>query len=121
MGVDDGDFSEYIGMTTGQGTLVVERYLEGTRTQDRLLGNSATKSALALLVGQAVDDGRLPDLDTPVTGLVPELRGTGYAAVTLRHLLTMTSGVGLREDYHDPASPASRRLGVIAEQPRYLE
>src|ERR1700742_1206366 len=25
MGVEDGDFSEYIGMTTGQGTLVVER------------------------------------------------------------------------------------------------
>jgi len=27
--------------------------------------------------------------------------------VSLRQLLTMTSGVGWREDYHDPASPAS--------------
>jgi CubicO group peptidase (beta-lactamase class C family) len=92
------------------GTVVVEQYLAGTRTQDRLLGNSATKSALALLVGRAVDDGLLPDLDTPVTALVPELRASGYAGVSLRQLLTMTSGVGWREDYHDPASPASRLL-----------
>src|SRR5262249_60387302 len=77
---------------------------------DRLLGFSATKSALALLVGQAVDDGRLPRLDTPVTELVPELGTSGYAGVTLRQLLTMTSGVGWREDYHDPDSPASRLL-----------
>ena len=92
------------------GTLVHEQYLQGTRAQDRLLGNSATKSALALLVGQAADDGRLPGLDTPVTALVPELAPTGYAGVSLRQLLTMTSGVGWREDYHDPASPASQLL-----------
>ena len=35
------------------GVLVHERYLHGTTPEDRLLGNSATKSALALLVGQA--------------------------------------------------------------------
>jgi len=92
------------------GALVHEQYLQGTRAQDRMLGNSATKSALALLVGQAVDDGRLADLEAPVTDLVPELGATGYAGVSLRQLLTMTSGVGWREDYHDPASPASRLL-----------
>jgi CubicO group peptidase (beta-lactamase class C family) len=92
------------------GVLVHERYFQGTRAADRLLGNSATKSALALLVGQAVDDGRLPALDTRVTDLVPELGSCGYAKVSLRQLLTMTSGVGWREDYHDPDSPASRLL-----------
>src|SRR5215469_9922108 len=89
------------------GILVHERYFHGTRAQDRLLGFSATKSALALLVGQAVDEGRLPGLDTPVTDLVPELSSGGYAGVNLRQLLTMTSGVGWREDYHDTGSPAS--------------
>jgi len=57
-----------------------------------------------------VDDGRLPGLDAPVTDLVPELGSAGYAGVNLRQLLTMTSGVGWREDYHDPDSPASRLL-----------
>lgn len=90
------------------GVLVHEQYFHGTTPDDRLLGNSATKSALALLVGMAVDDGRLPGLDAPVTDLVPELAAGGYAGVTLRHLLTMTTGVGWKEDYHDPDGPASR-------------
>src|SRR5262252_2650766 len=80
------------------GVVVHERYFHGTRAQDRLLGFSATKSALALLVGQAVDEGRLPRLDTPVTDLVPELSYGGYAGVNLCQLLTMTSGVGWQED-----------------------
>lgn len=111
------DLGEFLAVTDATALLVVadgvivhEQYLHGTRAGDRLLGNSATKSALALLVGQAVDDGRLPGLDTPVTDLVPELGASGYAGVSLRHLLTMTSGVGWREDYHDPGSPASRLL-----------
>src|SRR5262249_54878230 len=92
------------------GVLVHERYFHGTRAEDRLLGFSATKSALALLVGQAVDEGRLPGLDPPVTDLVPELSYGGYAGVNLCQLLTMTSGVAWQEDYHDPDSPASRLL-----------
>jgi CubicO group peptidase (beta-lactamase class C family) len=92
------------------GVVVHERYLHGTLPTDRLLGNSATKSALALIVGMAVDAHRLPGLDTAVVDLVPELGSSGYADVTLRQLLTMTSGVGWREDYHDPDSPASQLL-----------
>src|SRR5207244_3167037 len=111
------DLDEFLAVTVTtalvvvvDGVLAYERYFHGIRTGDRLLGFSATKSALALLVGQAVDDGRLPGLDTPVTGLVPELGSSGYAGVSLRQLLTMTSGVGWREDYHNPESPASRMM-----------
>jgi CubicO group peptidase (beta-lactamase class C family) len=111
------DLDEYLAITVAtalvvvvEGAVVHEQYFHGTLAEDRLLGNSATKSALALLVGQAVDDGRLPDLETPVIDLVPELGSSGYAGVSLRQLLTMTSGVGWREDYRDPDSPASRLL-----------
>ncbi len=111
------DLDEFLAITVTTALLVVvdgvivhEQYLHGTRAQDRLLGNSATKSALALLVGQAAGDGRLPGLETPVTDLVPELGSSGYAGVSLRQLLTMTSGAGWREDYRDPGSPASRLL-----------
>jgi hypothetical protein len=92
------------------GVLVCERYFGGAGPQDRLLGYSATKSVLALLVGLASDDGALPALDSALTGLVPELGSRGYADVSLRQLLTMTTGVGWREDYHDPNSPASLLL-----------
>jgi CubicO group peptidase (beta-lactamase class C family) len=90
------------------GTLVHEWYADGVSGEDRLLGNSATKSALALLTGIAVSRGDLPGLDSPVRSLVPELDGTGYERVTLRQVLTMTTGVGWVEDHHDPESAASR-------------
>jgi CubicO group peptidase (beta-lactamase class C family) len=90
------------------GVLVHEWYAEGVTAEDRLLGNSATKSALAHLTGIAVLSGQLPDLDATVRDYVPELRGSAYDGVTVRQLLTMTTGVGWIEDYHDPDSLASR-------------
>jgi CubicO group peptidase (beta-lactamase class C family) len=92
------------------GVLVYERYMGGAGPHDRLLGYSATKSALALLTGLAIDHGGISGLDTPVISLVPELAASGYAEVTLRQLLTMTSGTGWREDYRDPAGPAATLL-----------
>jgi CubicO group peptidase (beta-lactamase class C family) len=88
------------------GTLVHERYLAGTRREDLLLGYSATKSALALLCGVAHAAGALA-LDDPVARHVPELSSSGYAAVTVRQVLTMTSGVDWTEDHRDPDGPAA--------------
>ena len=93
------------------GLLVHEQYAGTVGAEDRLLGNSATKSALALVTGLAVRRGSLPDLDTGVCDFVPELRDSGYDQVTVRQVLTMTSGVDWVEDYHDPQSAASRMMG----------
>jgi CubicO group peptidase (beta-lactamase class C family) len=106
--------SEFLDLTSAtsclvvvDGVLVHEWYAVGVGAQDRLLGNSATKSALALLTGIAVTRGLL-DPDSPVGVHVPELSESGYRDVTVRQVLTMTTGVGWVEDYHDPDSPASR-------------
>jgi len=92
------------------GVLVHEWYADGVTADDRLLGNSATKSALSLVTGIAVTRGQL-EVDTPVVDLVPELAGSGYDGRTLRHVLTMTTGLDWLEDYHDPDSAASRLIG----------
>lgn len=108
------DLEEFLDVTSStslvvvvDGTVVHEWYADGVSADDRMLGNSATKSALALLTGIAVARGRL-DLAGRVVDLVPELRGSGYSEVTVQQLLTMTTGVGWVEDYHDPDSAASR-------------
>jgi len=93
------------------GVLVHEQYADAVVPEDRLLGNSATKSALALLTGIAVGRRSLPDIDAHVCDYVPELLGSGYDRVTVRHVLTMTSGVDWVEDYHDPRSLASQLIG----------
>jgi hypothetical protein len=107
------DLAEFLEVTSStscvvvvDGVLVHEWYADGVTAPDRLLGNSATKSALALLTGVAVSRGHL-DPGSRVVDLVPELRGSGYEEVTVRQVLTMTSGVGWVEDYHDPDSAAS--------------
>jgi CubicO group peptidase (beta-lactamase class C family) len=46
-------------------------------------------------------------VDARAVDVVPELEGSGYDGVTVGHLLTMTTGVGWVEDYHDPDSAAS--------------
>ena len=91
----------------GQGSVVHEWYADGVGPASLLLGASATKSALAHLVGVAVGAGAL-SLEDPVTRYVPELTTSGYAACTVEHVLSMTSGIDWVEDHRDPDGPASR-------------
>lgn len=61
---------------------------------------------LTTAVMMAVDEGRL-DLESPVTRWVPAFRGPGKEAVTLRHLLTHSSGLpGWRRLYDSSATRA---------------
>ncbi|MFE5408990.1 serine hydrolase domain-containing protein [Microbacterium sp. NPDC056569] len=63
------------------------------RSDDRVNLYSVSKGMSALAAGIAVDEGLL-SLDTTVAEALPEMRlGDGGESVTLRHLLTMTSGI----------------------------
>ena len=114
------DLPEFHAATASTSLLVLvdgqpahEWYRDGLGPADLFLGASATKSVLAHLVGAAVCAGALR-LDDPVRAHVPELSGTGYAHVLVRHLLTMTSGVAWVEDHRDPAGPAAALVGAFA-------
>lgn len=63
----------------------------------RLRAWSITKSVTALAVLQLVAEGRIRSLDEPVATWFPEFRGTEKERVTLRHVLTHSSG--LRESW----------------------
>ncbi|WIE65630.1 serine hydrolase [Curtobacterium sp. MCLR17_036] len=57
--------------------------------------HSVAKGVCVLATGIAADDG-LVDVDEPVAASLPGLvRGDGVDGVTLRHLLTMTSGIDM--------------------------
>lgn len=55
---------------------------------------SAAKSVLSVLVGIAIDQGHIKGLDQSVSDFIPSWRGTPKQAITVRHMLTMTSGLG---------------------------
>ncbi len=80
------------------GAIVAEHYAPGFDRGTELLGWSASKSIMGTLVGLLVDDGKLK-LDEPAP--VPEWQGAGdpRAKITLRQLLTMSSGLTFSESY----------------------
>ncbi len=92
------------------GQIVAERYALGHSAAGRWESFSVAKSLSSTLVGAALADGAIESLDDPVTRYLPGLAGSGYDGVSVRQLLTMTSGVRWSEDYADPESDVARFL-----------
>lgn len=98
------------------GQVLCERYALGLRDSDRWSTMSTIKSMTAILVGAAVRDGAIASIDDPVPTYIKALRGSAYDRVTVRHLLTMSSGVGWTEVYEDPASDVNRYSRSLANR-----
>lgn len=94
------------------GKVRLEAYGLGMTPDDRWVSFSMTKSLVSTLVGAAIADGYITGLDDPLTDYLPEMAGSGYDGVTVRQLITMTSGVAWNEDYADPKSDVARMLVV---------
>ena len=78
------------------GVLVAEGYCRDLADIDRVNAiQSATKSVTSMLFGIAKAQGIVDDLDRPFVEYLPAAYATGgdMAEVTLRHLLTMRSGI----------------------------
>jgi len=79
-----------------------ERPSHRWRSDDRENLYSVSKGVCALAVGIAIDEGILT-LDTTAAELLPALElGDRVEEVTLRHLLTMTSGIDFAWFGHEP-------------------
>lgn len=90
------------------GRIRLERYARGHSATRRYTSFSVAKSLTSTLVGAAVRDGFIKSVDDPVTRYIPDLAGSAYDGVTVRQVLTMTSGVKWNEDYTDPNSDVAR-------------
>ncbi|AVO45760.1 serine hydrolase domain-containing protein [Phreatobacter cathodiphilus] len=89
-------------------TIRLERYALGLEEHLRWSSMSMIKSLTSTLVGAAVQDGAIASLDDPVSRNLPALAGSAYDAVSIRSLITMSSGVAWNEDYTDRGSHVNR-------------
>ncbi|MFI2947680.1 serine hydrolase domain-containing protein [Serratia nematodiphila] len=81
------------------------KYLgEGNTDATLWTSRSVGKSVVATLVGVAIKQGKIRSLDDLITQDEPDLKGTAWDGVTLRQLITHTSGVAWNEDYTNPKS-----------------
>ena len=90
------------------GKVRLERYGRGLTVSGHWTSFSVAKSITSTLVGAAIADGAIQGLDDLVTTYLPDLKGSGYDGVTIRHVLTMTSGVKWNEDYSNPNSDVAQ-------------
>lgn len=90
------------------GKLRFERYGLGFGADGRWTSFSVAKSFTSTLVGAALADGAIASLEDKVSRYIPDLRGSAYDDVSIRQLLTMTSGVRWNEDYEDPEADVAR-------------
>lgn len=79
--------------------IVHERYMHGADETSTFTSWSVAKSFVGTLVGMALDEGRIASLDDAISDYVPELVGSGYDGVPIRHVLQMSSGVDFEERY----------------------
>lgn len=105
------DMAAYMAEQRNAGLIIVHRgkirfeeYGLGLSGKDRWTSFSVAKSITSTLVGAAIRDGYVKSLDDKVTNYIPDLRGSAYDDVSVRQLLTMTSGVKWSENYFDPKS-----------------
>ncbi|MDR9434138.1 serine hydrolase [Pontimonas sp.] len=86
------------------GVLVTEWYAED-RDPDALHNSfSVTKSVMSTTIGMAIEDGHISSINDPITDYVPELlqQDPRFGDITLRHLITMTSGIAYDEEGRSP-------------------
>ena len=89
---------------------------------------SVTKSVLSILIGIAIDDGLIDDVDQPLIKLLPKHRKAmsgDTGKVTLRHLLSMSGGFNddwpggfVWEEY---AKPGKRFIDVLLDRRQEFE
>lgn len=85
-------------------SVLAERYGDGTDAHTRFLSFSVSKSVVSTLIGMAIKEGLIGQLDDRIDKYLPDLAGSGYDGVTVRQLLSMGSGTQFSEVYENPRS-----------------
>lgn len=97
------------------GRIRAEEYGLGLTSVDHWTSFSVTKAITDTLVGVALRRGAIGSLDDQVIRYIPEMRGSAYDGVTVRQLMTMTSGVRWNENY---SSPDADNLRIYTSVPQ---
>jgi CubicO group peptidase (beta-lactamase class C family) len=85
-------------------SLIAENYWDEHTPQTVSNSFSAAKTVVSLLVGIAIEEGKIKSLDEPAVNYLPEFNTHGKETITIRDLLLMASGLDWKESSKDPLS-----------------
>lgn len=89
-------------------SILFEEYWHGYSADSASNSFSMAKSWVSTLIGVAIKEGKIESVNQKVCDFIPEFCEGDNAKLTIKHLLTMSSGLNWEEDYHNP-------LGQTAE------
>lgn len=92
-------------------SLRYEEYWDIGAKDSRTNSFSMAKTVVSILTGIAIDEGYLSSVNQKVIDIIPEYNRPGNhynKEVSIKHLLTMSSGLNWKEDYYNP-------FGITAE------
>lgn len=93
-------------------SLKYEEYWDGFSDTSHTNSFSMGKSIVSILTGIAIDEHKIKSVDEPIGDFLPEYAKGANAKVTIKHLLTMSSGINFDENYVNPlAYPAAAYYG----------
>ena len=74
--------------------VLYEKYFNGFSRQSYFHSQSMAKSFISFLIGAAIEEGAIDNIDDPITRYLPQLgnRDNRFHHITIRHLLEMKSG-----------------------------
>ena len=75
---------------------------------------SVAKSFISALVGIAIRDGHINNIEEAISDYVPELKNSPYNNVRIKDVLQMSSGASWDENYSDPESDINRWAKIFA-------
>ena len=100
--IDDYEYPANSVIVVDQGTIVRERYYHDFSYRTQFNTYSVTKSFTSALIGIAIDQGIIGSVDDTVVSYFPNTTFDNASpekqSVTIRHVLTMTSGFDYGED-----------------------
>ena len=108
------------------GRIVNEIYRNGATPEARFISWSTGKSFTSTLVGMAIEDGYIDDVNDQLTKYLPSLSGSAYDGVSIRDALQMSSGVEWDEasySFTDLSKPLNRgwEYSILQHQYRFVE
>ncbi len=80
-------------------TIYYEKYFHRTSRDSIRPAFSVSKSVLSLLIGIAIDEGTINNVNDLISDYLPELKENKIFPITIQHLLTMSSGIEHYQSY----------------------
>lgn len=89
-------------------SILYEQYWNGYDSLTLSGSFSVAKTIVGILVGIAVDEGKIKSLDDKVGSYLPEFNSNDNSGLTIRHLLMMSAELNWDESYNSPFASTTK-------------